>query len=447
MLPKDIIAAIVPFMPMFFEKTWMKVQILLIGAILCRGKRTITAILRVMGLGEEENFCNYHRILNRVKWSALMGSQILLGQLICIIPEVWPLIIGIDETIERRKGKKIKARGVYRDGVRSTKKVVVKCYGLKWISMMLILPLPWSSKCWALPFLTVLAPSERANEKAGKRHKTTLDWAIQMMNQLRKWIKEREIFLVGDGGYACVKFAHSCIKQNVKLVSRLRLDSSLYDGPPPEDPHKRGRKAAKGKKLPQLKSLVGDRNQRWRKGSLVWYGQEIKTVDYLFGNCLWYRPGQPPVPIRWVLISDPEGKSKTEAFFTTDQKLEPLRIVQLFIWRWNVETTFQECRSHLGLETQRQWSDKAIERTTPVILALFSITCLMALRLYRKNKIFPQASAWYDKKEVTFSDVLTFVRRHIWNKIYLKKSYSEADFINFSLKHWDSLIEQLALAA
>lgn len=255
MLPKNIIATIIPFMPMFSEKTWIKVQILLIGAILCRGKRTITAILRVMGLSEEEKFCNYHRVLNRAKWSALMGSQILLGQLIYLMPEVWPLIIGIDETIERRKGKKIKAKGVYRDGVRSTGKAVVKCFGLKWISMMLILPLPWSSKCWALPFLTVLAPSKKANKKAGRRHKTTIDWATQMMKQVRRWVKGREIFLVGDGAYACVKFALDCIKKNVKLVSRLRFDSNLYDFPPPPDPHKRGPKPSKGKKLPKLKLM------------------------------------------------------------------------------------------------------------------------------------------------------------------------------------------------
>lgn len=443
----DIIALIAPFMVMFSKKSWLKVQTLLIGAVLCRGKRTVTSILRVMGLREEKHFCNYHRVLNRVKWSGLMGGKILLGLLISIIPEVWPLIILIDETIERRKGKKIKAKGVYRDGVRSTEKVVVKCFGLKWISMMLLLPLPWSSKCWALPFLTVLSPSEAANNKEGKRHKTTIDWAIQMLKQVRRWEPKRELYLVGDGGYSCVKLGLECIKKNISLVSRLRLDSNLYDFPHLPDPHKRGPKASKGKSLPKLKSLAVDKCQEWKKGSLVWYGQKIKTMEYLSGICLWYRAGFQPLPVQWVIIVDPEGESRTEAFFSTNLKINPLRIAQLFIWRWPIETTFQECRSHLGFETQRQWTDKAIQRTSPAILALFSIVCLMALKLSKEKKLLPETSGWYNKKEGTFSDVLIFVRKYLWNRIYLNKSNVETDLINFNLQQWQGFIDQLAEVA
>ena len=443
----DIIALISVFMPMFSEKIWEKVEILLIGAILCRGNRTVSSILRVMGLKEEKNFCNYHRVLNRVKWSGLIGAKILFGMLVSLIPETWPLIILIDETIERRKGKKIKAKGVYRDGVKSTKKNVVKCFGLKWISMMLLFPVPWSSRCWALPFLTVLSPSERANNKEGKNHKTTIDWAIQMIKQVRRWESKRETYLVGDGAYACVNLGLECIKNKVSLVSRLRLDSNLYDFPPLPDPHKRGRKALKGKSLPKLKTLANSSGRKWKSGTLIWYGQTFKTVKYLSGICLWYRAGFQPLPIQWVLISHPDGKSRTEAFFSTNLTIEPLRIAQLFIWRWPIETTFQECRNHLGFETQRQWSDKAIQRTSPVILTLFSIVCLMALKLYQQEKFLPLASVWYNKKEITFSDVLVFVRKYLWNLIYLNKSDIETDFIKFDSQQWQGFVEQLAQAA
>jgi hypothetical protein len=447
MKPEDIITLIGAFMPMFSEKVWLKVEILLIGAILCRGGRTVSSILRVMGLKDEENFCNYHRVLNRVKWSGLMGGKILLGLLISIIPELWPLIILVDETIERRKGKKIKSKGVYRDGVKSTKKCVVKCFGLKWISMMLLLPLPWSSKCCALPFLTVLSPSETANTNECKRHKTTIDWTIQMIKQVRRWERKRELYLVGDGAYSCVNLGLECVKNNISLVSRLRLDSNLYDFPPLPEPHKRGRKPLKGKSLPKLEILAKDRSQKWKSGTLVWYGQTFKTVNYLSGVCLWYRASLQPLPIQWVLISDPEGKSRTEAFFSTNLTIDSLRIAQLFIWRWPIETTFQECRNHLGFETQRQWSDKAIQRTSPVILALFSIVCLMALKLYREEKLLPLTSVWYNKKESTFSDLLIFVRKYLWNLIYLNKSDVETDFIKFDSQQWQGFIEQLAQVA
>ena len=164
-LSEAIIAILTPFAPLFTRPVWGHVHVLLIGAILCRGPRTVASVLRVMGLGDEKRFEKYHRVLSRARWSGLQGARILLGLLVMLLPPGWPVLVGIDETVERRDGRRIKAKGCYRDAVRSSEKVVVKCYGLQWISMMLLVPLPWSSRVWALPFLTVLAPSKRANEQ------------------------------------------------------------------------------------------------------------------------------------------------------------------------------------------------------------------------------------------------------------------------------------------
>ena len=212
-LPDIIVAVLAPFAEVFSKPVWNHVRVLLTGAILCNGPRTVAAILRTMGLSHDKGFGKYHRVLNRARWSGLVGARILLGMLIKLIPDSWPIVVGIDETIERRKGRKIKAKGVYRDAVRSTESHVVKCFGLKWISMMLIIPVPWSHRFWALPFLTVLAPSEKANRAEGKQHKTTIDWAIQMVHVLSRWIKGRWCILIGDGSYACVRFAWACQKK------------------------------------------------------------------------------------------------------------------------------------------------------------------------------------------------------------------------------------------
>jgi hypothetical protein len=450
-LPEDIITLIMPFAIMFSNRIWVRIQLLLIGTILCRGQHTVAAILRVMDLYEEKGFGNYHRVLNRAKWSALQGSKILLGLLIVLVPLNLPVIVGIDETIERRKGEKIKAKGCYRDAVLSTEKHVVKCLGLKWISMMLIVLLPWSSRYWALPFLTILAPSKRANEKEGKRHKTTVDWAIQMALQVKRWLSNREIVLIGDGGYSAVKLALKCIRNNIILISRLRLDARLYDFPGSGEPGKRGQKPGpkplKGKKLTQLKTLIEDNEQNWQEQSINWYGQSIKTIRFLTGFCLWHTPGEKPVPIRWVLVADPDNKCKPEAFFSTNLNILPAQIVEWFVLRWNVEVTFEESRRHLGIETQRQWSDKAIARTTPALFALFSIVCLMAVSLLHGEKLNPISTAWYKKQDVTFSDVLTFVRRHIWQAKYLNKFNINSDITKFNLEKWQGLIEHLASAA
>lgn len=444
---EDIIHVLEYFSPVFSNRIWTNVLILLIGAVLCRKERTVAAILRVMGLGNEPHFVNYHRVLNKASWSGLKAAMILLGLLVALVPMPCPIIIGIDDTIERRKGEKIKAKGCYRDPVRSTEKYVIRCFGLKWLSMMLIVPVPWSERCWALPFLTVLAPSEKANEEAGRRHKTTVDWATQMIKQVRRWLKERSIILVGDGTFACIGFAHECIQLGVTLISRLRLDARLFDFPGQEVPGKKGPKPSKGKRLPKLEGLVDDPKQTWGEADVKWYGGVIKHISFLTGVCLWHTPGEKPVLIRWVLVKDPAGKSRPEAFFSTDTELTPVQIVEYFVLRWSVEVTYEESRRHLGMETQRQWSDKAIVRSTPVLLGLFSIVSLIALRLVSQGKeLAPQTTAWYKKEWVTFSDVLTFVRRHIWMSKYDNSTYN-ARYVLIPIQEWEALLDSLAMAA
>ena len=185
--------------------------------------------------------------------------------------------------------------------------------------------------------------------------------------------------------------------------------------------------------------------QNWLTIEVCWYGGEIKLLNVLTGTCLWHTPGEPPVPIRWVLVSDPKGK--TEAFFSTDLEMDPKRVIELFVLRWSEEVTFEEARRHLGMETQRQWSDKAIARTTPAILAMFSIISLVAFRLVATIEIPLRSTAWYSKEEASFSDVLAFVRRSIWAEKYLVRSAIQGDQVLFSRQEWESLLDQLAAVA
>lgn len=447
-LPEAIISVLSLFASLFSKPVWGHVQVLLTGAILCQGPHTVAAILRVMGLAGSWTFHKYHRVLSRAKWSGLQGAKILLGLLVGLAQTAGvPLLLGIDETIERRKGKKIKAKGKYRDAVRSTQSVVVKCYGLKWIGLMMLIPLPWSKRYWALPFLTLLAPSGQANERAGKPHKTTVEWTIRGVNVVSRWLSYAAWTLVGDGAYASVVLAHACVTSNVTLVSRLRLDARRHDFPEPQPKGKRGRKPKKGKRLPKLGELASDPNQPWQEAEIAWYGGERKRRKLLSGVCLWHTNGQEPVKICWVLSVDPEGNDKPEAFFSTDVALVPERIVEIFVLRWNVEVTFEEVRRHLGVETQRQWSDRAIARTTPVLMGLFSLACLIALRLLEKGTLPVRQAAWYVKQEATFSDVLAFVRRAIWAKKYFVNSIPGSDRLELSRSEMEVLLDRLAAAA
>lgn len=395
----------------------MQAQVLLIGAILCPGRRTVSAILRVMGLSEERNYSKYHRVLSRAVWSTRKAGQQLLKLLLETFLPSGEVVMGIDDTIERRKGQKIHAKGIYRDPVRSSDSQLVKVSGLRWLSLMLLVEIPWAQRVWALPFLTVLAPSERYHHEQGKSHKVLTDWARQMFKQVRRWIPERTLVFVGDSSFAVLELLDAANQlAQTFVVSRLRLDAALYEPAPEREPHQMGRPRLKGKRLPTLKDVFNDTQQGWQ--SLVvpqWYGNIEREIEYLSATAVWYHTGKPPIPIRWVLVRDPKGKFVPQAFLCTAVDVSPIDILGWFCRRWFVEVTFEEMRAHLGMESQRQWSDLAIERTTPVILGLFSLVTLMAHYLQSQHPMLIPQTAWYSKSLPTFSDAIACVRRSLWS--------------------------------
>lgn len=399
-----------------------------------------------MGQSSVRNYSKYHRVLSRAKWDSLILAKILFGLLIELLPDSWPILIADDETLERRKGKKIKAKGAYRDAVRSSQSKVVTSFGLKWECMALIVPLPWCKRPWALPFLTVLAPSKKSNETAGRRHKTSLDWTRQMVILVNRWHR-RQWILVGDGAYACMDLALICIKLNVVLISRLRLDAQLFEFPVFEK-KKLGRKPIKGKRI-QLKELLNDPEQTWQTDTVNWYGGDTRQIEYITFTCLWYHAGCAPVTLRIVLVKTPDGKNAAETFFSTNTELTPSQIIRYFVLRWNIEVTFEETRAHLGVETQRQWSDKAIARTTPLLMGLFSFITLVAFKMNQtKALVGIETASWYDKKgEFTFSDIIAIVRRSIWSNKYFSKSENQADLDKYPEETINTLIYQLSIAA
>jgi hypothetical protein len=386
----------------------------LLGAILAPGKRTVTSVLRIVGLGSEKRFQNYHRVLNRVRWSSRAASHILLRLLVHSFVSSGPLVVGLDDTIERRWGRKIQARGIYRDPVRSSHSHFVKTSGLRWLTLMLLVEIPWAGRVWALPFLTVLAPSERYHRKRRQRHKTLLDWGRQMLLQLRRWLPERPLVLVADSGYAALEFLGHLThrKRPITCITRLRLDAQLYDPAPPRRKGQMGRPRRKGVRLPSLQQRLTDRKTVWRSITVPhWYGTGPRTIQLATGTAVWYRIASPVVPIRWVLIRDPQQQFRPQALLCTDTQVAPWQIVQWFVLRWQLESTYAEVRAHLGVESQRQWKGLAIARTTPCLLALFSLVTLFAADLHRCGQLRLRSASWYHKSQLTFSDTIAAVRQ------------------------------------
>jgi hypothetical protein len=449
-LPQVIIHVLRHFELAFSERVWEWAKVLLVGAILAPGTRTVTSVLRVMGLSREAQFQNYHRVLSRDTWSSRTLSRILLRLLLrAFLPAEAPVVIGLDDHIERRRGDKIAAKGIYRDGVRSSKSFFVKTSGLRWVSMLLLAPIPWAMRVWALPFLTVLAPSERYHAEREMPHKKLTDWARQMITQVRRWLPTRAIVVVADSSYAVLELLASAasLPTAVTMITRLRLDAALYESAAPREKGKKGAPRKKGERQPTLTQRLADPKTEWERVSVAWYGRTARTIDLASGTAVWYHSGLPVVPLRWVLIRDPQGKFDPQAVLSTDLSVTAQQIVEWFVLRWQLEVTFEEARAHLGVETQRQWSVLAVLRTTPALLGLFSLITLFAHQLLQGKGLVVRQAAWYPKTVATFSDTLAFVRQQLWPVSISWILPTKPDVVIIPKALFERLTDTLAFAA
>jgi len=289
---------ILGFASLFFQRSWPQAEVLLVGAILAPGRRTVASILRITGLGRERRFVNYHRVLNRAAWSGRAAAHVLLRLLLDAFAPHGPVLLGIDATIERRRGKRIAAKGIYRDPVRSSKGHFVKASGLRWLSLMLLVPVPWAGWVWALPFLTALAPSERHCRECGRRHKKLTDWARQLVLQACRWIPDRPLILVADSGFAALELLAALVRRGVTCITRLRLDATLYEPAPPRRAGAIGRPRTKGARLPTLAEVLASGETPWRRVAVPgWYGEGERVVEIHSGTAVWRHAGMPVVPI------------------------------------------------------------------------------------------------------------------------------------------------------
>lgn len=451
-LPNSILSVLSIFLPLFSKPTFNKFLFLFHAHILCKGCRTVTALLKRMGLRHSKNYSDYHSFFNKNKWSPLQAGRILFLKLISLFPENEIINIALDTTVERRKGPKIRSLNMQRDAVRSTKKQKTLVPGLLWLVCTVQIKLPWTHKIWALPFLTILMPPEKPlssskNKKdiegRKRKHKTLNEWASQVVKILRYWAGNSiKINIIADSAFATYLLANTCVDYNINFTSRMRLDARTFEFPSIK---KNGQKNLVGKRMTTFKDMLKDNSLRWEIDEILWYNDEMKEVKFLTGTCLWYGYGIRPVPIKWVLIQNSKGKTEPVALFSLDLNTKTTKIIEDYIGRWPIEVTFEEVRIHLGMESQRQWSDTAIERVTPCIFASFSIINLIALELQKEknDKILIQTSSWYQKKHVTFSDILAYVRRHILEERYAPQFTQNNELWN---KELEEIINQMVAA-
>ena len=409
---------LLPFAAMFTQPTWLNAVALATGGLLCLNRRTVCAALRVVDGTADKGFSRFHRFLSRGAWSGLQGSRLLLGLLLkAFVPDDQPVVIGVDDTIERRRGGKICDKGIYRDPVRSSRGFFVKVEGLRWLSFQLLARPGFARRTWGLPFLTVLCRSQRADAKRQRPHRTVPEKAAWGMRLIARWFPHRRLVMVGDGAFASLAVFRR-LRDDAVCIARCRMDARFFNPPPLRKTGDKGRPRIVGTRQLTPKTRAVRKATKWVRMTIAGWraadGTVDRDVDVATGTALWNAHGI-TLPVRWVLTRDPIGRAETRVFVCSDPQRSAAQILTWFAMRWSVEVTFAETRRHLGVETQRQWSDLAIQRTTPLLFGLFSLVTLWAAELAAKTATLPVLSAaWYNKLDPTFSDALAVVRRILW---------------------------------
>jgi hypothetical protein len=386
---------------------------LALAAILTLGGRTISNLLRVLGGLAPGHPTSYHRVFSRDRWSLTHLARRFVAAVLDRFAPRGPILLAGDDTVTEHPGPRVFGKGRHRDPVRSTHSYTAFRWGHKWVVLALLVPVPRSARRWALPVLVALyRPKEASDSKCGKRHKTPSQLLGQMVRVLMRWFPDRTFIVTADGGYATHELAELAARSGHRLIliSLFYPDANLVEPAPAYSGM--GRPRVKGRDLADPAQVVADAPQR-QALKVAWYGGGRRRVETVTGTGLWYRKGRPLVELRWVFVHDLSGTHRDSYFFTTDKTMSVGSLIGTDTGRWNIETTFEEVRSYLHVETTRGWSRNTVLRVGPCLSGLYTVVAWVYAELPGRWSRFRMVD-WPGKRDVTFSDAITSVRRWLW---------------------------------
>ena len=449
LLPGPARSLFLTFRPAFSAPTYYRFVLLLGAALLTVGNHTVLNLLRTLGPLVPGHPSSYHRLLCQRRWSSGRLARLLLTWVLRSLVPTGPVLVVGDDTVDEHRGKKVYGKGCHRDPVRSTHTYTAFRWGHKWVVLAVLVRFPGTRRLWALPVLVALYRSEGDNRRLGRRHKTPPQLLRQLLRLLRRWFPDRQFLCAADGNYATHDLARLAARPHSQLtyISHFYAKANLYAPPPPPAVPGRkpcGRPPQKGKKLPAPFQVVAQAKRRQHL-NVAWYGGGRRDVTVVTGTGLWYKSGEGLAPVRWVWVHDRTGSHRDEYFFTTEVHMKPATLIETYTGRWNIETTFEEMRAYLGLETTRGWTEKTVLRAAPCLFGLYTVVAALYARMparYRRRGI-----DWPGKQDVTFSDAITAVRRWLWQEwVFAIPGHNQA-FSKLSRPFRNMLLAALAPAA
>jgi hypothetical protein len=402
----------------FTHPTFDRFATLMAAAVLTPGRRTVANLLRALGPLAGGHRTSYQRVLSSASWSGLRLGLALTRFLLHHLLPADPVVLVGDDTVDGHKGKNVYGKARHRDPVRSTKSYTAWRYGHRWVVLAVLVRLPFATRPWALPVLVDLYHSEADDRRRKRPHRTPARLMCRLLRLLLLRFPGRRFVFVGDSGYGTHEVARFCRRHHPRLtlVSKLHPDANLFEPPPPYAGS--GRPRVKGAALPKPRQAAAA--ARRRRATVGWYGGGTRRVEVVTGAGRWYRSGRGLVPLRWVFVHDQSGTHRDEYLYTTDPALLPEAVVGYYTGRWNIETTFQELRSCLGLESTRGWCARTVLRAAPCLFGLYSVVAVLYRALPEAKRSGPLR--WPGKSGVTFSDALAAVRRWLWSEWVLPRA-------------------------
>jgi len=424
--------------------TFLRARLLGVAAILTTGRRTVSNLLRTVADLAEGDSSSSHRVLSLAQWSTLTLASLLAR---FILRRFWPAgtvrLVG-DDTVTEHPGRKVHGKARHRDPVRSSHSYTAWRWGHKWVVLAVLVRFPFASRPWALPVLVALYRSPADNRKRGRPHRTPAQLLQVLLRVLLRWFPDRHFVFAGDQTYGSHEMAALAPRTDNRLhvVSKFHSDANLYE-PPPADTGK-GRPRVKGAKLLAPRQVVATAPRT--RLNVAWYGGGRRDVEVVTGTGYWYKSGQGLAPVRWVYVHDLTGTHRDEYFYSTDVAMTPQEIIEEYTGRWNIETTFEEARAYLGLESTRGWCERTVLRAEPCLLGLYSVVALLYWQLPEQDQ--EQGTiAWEGKRTVTFSDAITAVRRWLWTQWVFPRAGHDSAFEKLPGAFRQLLLYALAPAA
>ncbi len=415
-IPPSLEELVGHFSAVFSRPTGRRFAVFILAVIVTLGRRTVCNVVRTAPALLSGHVCSYHRLFSRRRWSswalARRLAELVIGRL---VPKGARIHLTADDTVDEHRGRKVYGKDRHRDAQRSSRNFRAFLWGHKWVVLAVVVRLPFAKRPWALPVLVALFRSPKWHAIHGGRHRTPPELLAGLLAVLLRWFPERRFTVSGDGNFATHQLAMLAARSRNRLtvVSRFYSDAFLFEPPPPASAHRgRGRKPLKGAKADSPAEVVAKSPRQCI--TTRWYGATRRRVEIVSAVGHWYRAGKGLVAVRWVFVHCPGSERKDEYFFTTDLRLSPKSIIEIYTERWSIEVTYEDARAYLGLGTTRCRSERAVLREAPLLFGLYSFVVLAYTQMVPAGRAEGPKICWPGKTSLAFSDVVTVLRRRLW---------------------------------